>query len=113
MTIFGMQISSEILTAVAAILLSLVLNYVPGLNVKWAALAKEAKQLVMLLLITIVAAASLGLSCAGLFQSYFSIPCTQAGAEFLVVQWIIAAVANQTIYKLSPQLKSVRMVWNK
>jgi hypothetical protein len=61
--------TADVLSVTAAVILSLVFSYIPGLNTWYAALAKELKQLIMLALVVIVAAAAYGLACAGVLES--------------------------------------------
>ncbi|MBW1994511.1 MAG: hypothetical protein JRI77_08680 [Deltaproteobacteria bacterium] len=101
----------EILTAVASIVLSLLFSYVPGLNTWYAQLAKEFKQLAMLGLL-VVTGVTFGLACAGVLYDLFgmAVTCDQAGALGLVRALIFAIVANQGVYKLSPQVQAVREI---
>jgi hypothetical protein len=100
----------DILTGAAAIVLSLIFSYIPGLNTWFAALQKEAKQLIMLGLIVIVAGASYGLACAGVFVDLTGIPlsCDQAGVLGLLRAVVVAIVANQSAYLVSPNTAAVR-----
>ena len=94
----------ELLVAIAGIILSLAFSYVPGLDVKFAALEGVHKRLVMLGSILLAAAGAFGLSCAGLLDAS---TCDQAGAWGLVQLFIFAAIANQSAYMLSPETERV------
>ena len=96
--------SSEQLSVIAGVVLSLVFSYVPGLNAKFAGLAGEYKRLIMLGLLLLVGAASFGLSCANVFPT---VTCDQTGALGLVQAFVFAAVANQTAFNLSPAVSAV------
>jgi len=94
----------ELLVAIAGIILSLGFSYIPGLDVKFAALDGVYKRLIMLGLILLTAAGTFGLSCAGLIDAA---TCDQAGAWGLVQLFIFAAIANQSAYMLSPETERV------
>ena len=102
----------EILTGVAALLLSLVFSYFPKLNTWYAAKPEADKKLIMLGLTALVAASSFGLSCAGYLSKLFdvSLACTQDGAIFLLKLFFTAVVANQVGYSLSPTSSSVKTI---
>jgi hypothetical protein len=94
----------ELLVSIAGIILSLAFSYIPGLDVKFAALEGVYKRLVMLGLMVLTAAGAYGLSCAGLIDAS---TCDQAGAWGLVQLFIFAAIANQSAYMLSPETERV------
>jgi hypothetical protein len=94
----------ELLVSIAAIILSLAFSYIPGLDVKFAALEGVHKRLVMLGLILATAAGTYGLSCAGWVDAT---TCDQEGIRGLVQLFIYAAVANQSAYMLSPETERV------
>ena len=100
----------EILAAVAGILLSLAFSYVPGLRTRFAELATEVQQLVMLVLLVVVAGASYGLACAGFLTDLFGVAltCDKAGLLGLVRALIFAIMANQGVYQLTPKAADVR-----
>jgi len=98
--------TAQTLSTIAGVVLSLVFSYVPGLNTWFAALGEETKRLTMLGLIVLVAAASFGLGCWGVLDT--AVTCDQDGIIALVTAIIMAAVANQATYKLSPQPAAVK-----
>ena len=102
--------TAEILAGVAGILLSLIFSYVPRLNVKFAALSKEVKQLIMLGLIVVVAGASYGLACWGILADLtgLGLTCDKAGLLGLVRAVVVAIIANQGVYAISPNTQAVR-----
>lgn len=102
--------TADLLAGTAAIILSLVFSYIPGLNTWYAALQKELKQLIMLGLVVIVAAAAYGLACAGVLADLTGIPlaCDQAGLLGLFRAVVVAIVANQSVYSVSPNTAGVR-----
>lgn len=96
--------SAEQLSAIAGIVLSLAFSYVPKLNDWYSALAGTTKRLVMAVVLLLVAGASLWLSCANII---LSIACTQAGLLSLINAFVMALVANQATYMITP-LKKVK-----
>jgi len=93
----------DVLAALAGTVLSLLFSYVPGLRDNYGALDSVKKSLVMLALLFGVAVGALALSCANIIQA---VECTQAGATSLATTFFYAAVANQTAYRLSPQINT-------
>jgi len=104
-----MAITPEILSVVAAAVISLLFSYVPNLRVGFAKLAKETQQLIMLGILAVTAAAAYGLSCAGWLEGLFgaALACDQAGFMGLVRAFIFAVMANQGIYGLTPKAPDV------
>lgn len=102
--------TAQMLSGAAGIILSLLFSYVPKLNTWYAGQSEEVKKLIMLGLLFVVAAGAFGLACAGVLTDLFgiAITCDKAGAIGLIQAFVIAAVANQTTYKLTPQVKSVK-----
>jgi uncharacterized membrane protein len=90
----------ELLSAIAGILLSLAFSYIPGLKTWYDQLAADAKRLVMLGALFLVAAAIYGLSCAGIYQI---VPCDQAGLVKMIEIFVLALVANQSTFLISPR----------
>ena len=67
----------------------------------------------MLLLLVVVAVGSFGLACLGWGASLgIALACTMDGALGLAVQVILAIMANQGVYRLSPQRKDVLALKN-
>lgn len=91
----------EQLGAIAGVILSLAFSYIPGLRDKYSVLDATKKSLVMLGLLLVAAVAALALSCA---QIVNAVECSQSGATNLLITFFYAAVANQTTYRLSPQV---------
>lgn len=90
----------EQLAAIAGIVLSLAFSYVPGLKDWFDRQDGNTKRLVMLGLMLGVVAAIFGLSCAGLMTTF---ACTWLGAWDAVWLFVLAAIANQTAYSLTPK----------
>ena len=91
--------NAETLALIAGAVLSLLFSYIPGLSTWFETLAPDVKRLFMLGVLLVVTGALFGLSCAGLF-AYFA--CTWAGAWQAVQLFILAAIANQGAYALTP-----------
>lgn len=93
-------LSPELIASVAGILLSLAFSYIPGLRVKWAAVDPDKQRLIMLGLVVLVAGGIFGLGCANWL--IVNLSCDQAGIQKLVGIIIVALIANQSIYAISP-----------
>lgn len=94
-----MTITHETLSLVAGAALSLLFSYVPGLRKKFEPLDGISKRSVMAVALLIVSLAIFGLSCFGLYDW---VTCDQPGAVALVSAFLLALVANQSTYQLSP-----------
>ncbi len=99
-------LTPDLLAAIAGVILSLAFSYIPGLNTKFAALDETWKRLVMLVLLLITAGTIFGLGCASIIQP--GLTCDKSGLTQLIWIFILAAMANQTAYKLTPQTKTVK-----
>lgn len=95
----------ELLASVAGIVLSLCFSYIPGAEGKWANLDGNYKRLIMLGLLLAVALAVFGLACGGIELEGVAVVCDQAGAMALLNVFIMAAIANQAAFLLSPAKK--------
>ncbi len=101
--------TSDTILLIAGAVLSLVFSYVPGLNVKFAALKPEYKRGIMAGLCLLVAAAVFGIACAGYGGNFnIEVTCDQIGLIGLIQSFIVAVIANQGAYALSPQTKAVK-----
>lgn len=103
------KMSSELLAAIAGVVLSLAFSYIPGLSTKFAKLQSSTKRLIMAGLLLLVGGAAFGLSCADVFAT---VTCDQAGGLGLVSHFIMALIANQGAYTLSPETAAVREAKN-
>lgn len=101
--------TAEQLAAIAGAILSLLFSYVPGLNTWYAALGTEVKRLIMLVFLVLTAAGAYAVSCGG-YGGFLGLEpiCNAEGIASLVMALISAIVANQSIFKLSPVMKSVK-----
>ena len=98
---------SGFIAAGAGVLLSLALNYIPKLNTKFAALSSAAKSGIVALLLVLVSALIAASSCLNL---WIWLACDKGGFMELGQCLFFALVANQGVYKLSPQTEAVREV---
>lgn len=95
--------NAESLSLAAGIALSLVFSYVPGLNAKFAALRPDYKRLIMLGALLVTAGAVFGIACSGWFD--VGVGCNQAGAVEIGKAFVLALIANQAAYAISPGAK--------
>jgi len=101
--------TQDILAGVAAVILSLLFSYAPGLNAWYAGLDETKKKLVMLGVLAVTAASIAGLSCAGLLTDLFGleVTCDRAGFVAIARALIAAVVASQATYLISPTARAV------
>ena len=86
------------LGAIAGIVLSLAIAYIPGIRGWYEALTSEKKAQVMGALLVGSAVGVFLAACAGL---YALVPCTTEGAKEMVSILIAALVANQATYLIA------------
>ncbi len=94
--------SAELLALFGGIVVSLVFSYFPGVKPKFNALSPDYKRLVNLGALFVVAAAALGLSCIGRYNVF---TCDVDGAWQALEVLVLAAIANQSAYLLTPKGK--------
>jgi hypothetical protein len=95
--------SAENLSLIAGTVLSLVFSYIPGASDWFTSFDAQVKRLIMLGLIVLSAGIVYGLSCQGWGESYgIQISCDQSGLVGLVRQVVLAIIANQGVYAISP-----------
>lgn len=94
-------LSPDSLAMIAGVILSLAFSYIPGARNWFDQYAPEAKRLIMLVLLAIAAFGSYGLACAGVLSG---IACTVPGAIDVVWTLVMAVIANQSIYAISPRV---------
>ena len=102
----AVKLTPEFLAAVAGVVLSLGFSYVPGLRTSFAGLMPEIKRLVMLALLFVVTIVLTLLTCNGVIET--GIACDQNGIVRIVWTFILAMIANQTTYQISPQPPDVQ-----
>ena len=95
--------NAQTVSLIAGVVLSLIFSYVPGLNKRFVALQPDRKRLIMLASLAVAALGVFAVACSGLFD--VGVACDQAGAVELGVSFILAMVANQTMYAISPGAK--------
>lgn len=94
--------SAEQLSAISAIVLSLLFSYVPGLSSWYGGLDKAVKQIIMGVLLVVIAAVAYSVACAGLAGDFgLSVTCDRAGAIALINVLVSALVANQATYLIT------------
>jgi hypothetical protein len=99
-----MHMSAETLSLAAGALLSLAFSYVPGLSGSFELLEPTHKRLVLLGLLLLIAAMVQGMACLGWAAAWgISLTCDQSGFAGLVEQLVIAIIANQGVYAISPR----------
>ena len=90
----------EQLALAAGTVLSLLFSYVPKFKDWFDKLEGNEKRLIMLASLFVTAAGIFGLACTGKFD--IAVACDLDGALGMFELFILAAIANQAAYKLSP-----------
>ncbi|UCD42307.1 MAG: hypothetical protein JSV69_01425 [Chloroflexota bacterium] len=99
-----MIISAESLSLVAGTTLSLFFSYVPGLRSWFDEFNPEFRRLIMLAMLLCSASLVYGLTCLGWAAEWgVSLTCDRAGLFGLVEQLVLAIIANQSIYAITPR----------
>lgn len=99
-------LTPAILAAIVGAILSLAFSYIPKLNVWFASKEEEVKRLIMAALLIVLAGVIFGLQCAGVLEA--GLACDKQGVVQLIWILLSAVVANQSVYKITPQLESVK-----
>jgi hypothetical protein len=89
--------TAQSLALVAGSVISLVFEYVPGVQSWYNELTDKAQRLVMLFVLLLVPTAALGFTCIGWYE-YF--PCSAVGIKEAIEMFVAAVLANQTTYAL-------------
>ena len=92
--------SAEQLALFGGIVVSLAFSYLPGVKPRFNALSSDYKRLVSLGALFVVAAAAIGLSCLGRYNIF---TCDVDGAWRALEVFVVAAIANQSAYLLTPK----------
>lgn len=103
----SISFTPDFLAMIAGVILSLSFSYVPKLNTWYAAKATEIKQLIMLGLMLIATIAIFALGCGEIIPIK-NFVCDQPTAVYFIYTFILALVANQGTYKITPQTLAVR-----
>lgn len=98
------SIQAEELSALAGMVLSLGCSYLPGLSDRFAALTPTQKRLVMLGLLLTCTAGIFGLSCLRP-ELTPGIVCQEGDAWSLLRVFVMALVANQAVFVVTPRKK--------
>jgi len=102
-------VSAETLSLIAGAALSLAFSYIPGLHERFAALDPTHKRLVMLALLVLSAGAVYGLSCLGWGLAWgVVLTCDRSGLAGLLEQLLLAVIANQGVYAITPPRPSLQ-----
>jgi hypothetical protein len=94
--------TSQQLSAIAGIVLSLAFFYIPGLNDWYNKQPSQTKSLIMLGVMVLTAAGAYGLACLQWFE--IPITCDQKGLMGLLESLVIAIVTNQSTYTIVRKL---------
>ena len=96
--------SAESLSLIAGTFLSLVFSYIPGAKDWFLRFSPEIKRLIMLALIILSGCIVYGLACLDWALEWgITLSCDQKGLLGLAEQIVIAIIANQSIYAISPR----------
>lgn len=93
-------VTPELLAAIAASLLSLLLSYVPGLGDWYNSLSGQAKALLMGLLLLVVSVGIYAGTCGGLWTA-FGVTCDRQGLFALLGILLSALMANQGTFMIA------------
>lgn len=89
--------TSETLAGLAGLVLSVIFEYVPGVEAWFGALDAVMKRLVMLGLMLVVAVAVYFAAC---YTPWQSVTCDNTGIVVLIEAFVAALVANQVAHKV-------------
>jgi hypothetical protein len=96
--------TAESLSLIAGTILSLAFSYIPGLRERFAALDATRKRLILLGVLLAASAAIYGLACSGWGTVWgISLTCSRSGLSELIRLTILAIIANQGVYQISPK----------
>ncbi len=101
--------SAEQLSAIAGAILSLIFSYVPGIYKKYQPLSEELKRLIMLALLLVTCTSVYALACTN-WRAHLglTVTCDQPGLVQLTWSLVLAIMANQSTYRLSPRVNGLR-----
>jgi hypothetical protein len=113
-----MEINAETLTIILGVVLTLLASYIPGVAVWYDKLGEKSdgsndngtlKRLVMLGVLLLITGSIYGLSCTSWGPLLgIAVSCDQPGAAKLILAFIYAIMANQSVYKISPEAPWVK-----
>jgi hypothetical protein len=100
----SLPMSVETLSLVAGTILSLAFSYVPGLHARFASLDATHKRLILLGILLAASAAIYGLACSTWGAAWgIALTCDQRGLAQLFELTVLAVIANQGIYQITPR----------
>lgn len=92
------------ISTIASVILSLAFSYIPNLSDWYAKLDSIHKRLIMLGLLILTAIGSFGLACTSQGKAFgLQLTCDQPGAITLLQSLILALMANQSTYLITPK----------
>ena len=92
------------ISLIAGTVLSLLFSYIPKADGTFKNLSGTGKRLVMLGGLVLVTVSVYGLSCIGWGDAWgITVTCDQPGAMGLIGSFVLAMIANQSAYAISPQ----------
>lgn len=97
----------DLIVMIAATALSLIFSYLPGVSDWFAKLDPTRKRLLMLGILFLAVLLIFGVTCANLV-AIAGLTCDRATLVQLVQALVLAAIANQTTFQLSPQRNRAR-----
>lgn len=96
--------TAESISLVAGTCLSLIFSYIPGARTWFIQFDPEIKRLIMLALLVGSACIVYGLSCLGWVAKWeITMVCDRSGFFGLIEQLVLAIIANQSIYAITPK----------
>lgn len=99
--------SPELFSSILATILSLLASYLPGFAPWYAARSSEAKRLLMLGVLAVIAAAAYGIACSGYGPIFgLQLTCDSRGLITLVQSFLAALSVNQATYLISSNGRS-------
>ena len=97
------------ISTAAAVLLSLAFSYIPNLSDWYAKLDGVRKRLVMLCLLVAAALSAFVLACSGHASAFgLTVTCDEPGAIALLQSLVLAVMANQSAYLITPRRSASR-----
>jgi len=101
------EVTPASLGAIAGVVISLLFSYIPKLNVLYAELAPEVKQLIMLGVLLVTSLTLYGLNCGGILST--GITCDKNGIVQLITIFISTLIANQSTFSIAPRSAVVKV----
>lgn len=100
------QLSAEVITGLAGVVVSLLFSYFPVLRDKFAGLTAEWKSGIMLGVLALVTGTVTALNFFGVMDA--GIDFTPGWPWRIVWVFVVAVIGNQAAYKISPQTPGVK-----